>query len=474
MESGRFGLIVRLLVLCPLVAASGQLGAEERRTGNSTLSITGATLIDGTDAEPVQDATLVIDSGYITCIGRKPECPVDSETTVIDATGKWLVPGLIDSHVHWQIWFDEEGSLSRETAARAAQLYLANGVTTLVDVGGQRRVSGANRQVLDQLDSSGQPAPRIFYSGWIDGKEIQQSDSKDAGVIAAELLSSGAIGIKVHNGLDQQDYKLIMAAAERAGRPVYGHTYYLNEKGFLNLTSEALEAGIDGIFHILGIPPVSPEEMPPLPAESMDNWQAWWVAGAKLWLYVTPKDMDELIQLMTNNQAWLQPTLITEHVIVQPDFYQDSPNWVYSPVPRESMRLGMPVLDRDDLEQYTAAYEQMEIFVKRFYEAGGMIVSGTDGLPLPAFGLHDELRLLSEAGIPPLAVIQSATRNPAKAWRLQDQVGTLQQGRAADLLILDGDPLLDIAQTRNIWRVVKSGVVYNPEDLMRQEGLPRQ
>jgi imidazolonepropionase-like amidohydrolase len=311
----------------------------------------------------------------------------------------------------------------------------------------------------------------MLFSGWIDGKEIERSNSKNAGVIAAELLSSGAVGIKVHNGLDQHDYRLIVTAAERVGRPVYGHTYDLDETGFLNLTSEALEAGIDGIFHILGVPPVSPEKVPPLPAESMDNWQAWWVAGAKLWLHVTTKDMDELIQLMTSNQAWLQPTLITEHVIIQRVFYEDNPSWRHSPVTWESMQSGMPVLEGEDLEQYTAAYEQMETFVKRFYEAGGIIVSGTDGLPLPAFGLHDELRLLWEAGIPPLAVIQSATRNAAKAWRMQDQIGTLEQGRAADLLILDGDPLLDIAQTRNIWRVVKSGTVYNPEELMRQEAL---
>ena len=103
-----------------------------------------------------------------------------------------------------------------------------------------------------------------------------------------------------------------------------------------------------------------------------------------------------------------------------------------------------------------------------------MIVSGTDGLPIPAFGLHDEMRLLSVVGIPNLAIIQSATRNAAKAWHLEDQLGTLEQGRTADLLVLAGDPLLDIAQTKNIWRIIKSGVVYNPENLIQQEALSSQ
>ena len=456
------------LLVTVLLAATWQVNADEPGPDTDSLVITGATLIDGTGAGPIHDGTLVIQEGEIKCVGRKTQCLVDSKTTVVDASGKWIVPGLIDSHIHWQIWFDENRSLSQETAARAAKVYLANGVTTVIDVGGGRWVNAANRRVLDELNTSGQPAPRMLFSGWVDSKEIEQSDSRNAGVIAAEFLSSGASGIKVHNGLDQQDYKLIVTAAERAGRPVYGHTYDVNEEGFLNLTSKAIESGIGGIFHVLGIPPVSPDSMPPLPAEPMGNWQAWWVAGAKLWLHVTAQDMDELIQLMTSNQAWLQPTLITEHVLIQPDNYRDNPSWIHSPVTQESIQLGMPVLEGDDLEHYSAAYEQMETFVKRFYEAGGMLVSGTDGLPLPAFGLHDELRLLSEAGIPPLAVIQSATRNAAKAWRMQDQLGTLEQGRAADMLILDGNPLRDIGETKNIWRVVKSGVVYDPQELLRQ------
>jgi hypothetical protein len=117
---------------------------------------------------------------------------------------------------------------------------LANGITTLVDVGGQRWVDGAIRRVLDELQAGDQPTPRMFFSGWIDRREIEVSDSKDAGALASELLAKGAVGIKVHNGLNQQDYERIVAAADRSGHPVYGHTYYMDANHFVDLSSEAV------------------------------------------------------------------------------------------------------------------------------------------------------------------------------------------------------------------------------------------
>ena len=449
-----------LLILLTGPVVAGNLQEEE-----STVTIVGATLIDGTETEPVKNAIVVIRGGLIECAGNRQQCLLDPDTQLIDATGKWLVPGFIDSHVHWQIWYDDQKLLSPEKAAAAARVYLANGITTLVDVGGQRWVDEANRQVLDKLQESDQPAPRLFYSGWIDRKVIEASDSKDAGVIASELLIRGNVGIKVHNGLNRQDYERITGVADRLGYPVYGHTYYLDETGFVNRTSEAISAGVDGIFHVLGIPPAS--NVPPLPAVPMENWQAWWLAGAKLWLHTTDDSMDELIRQMLNKQVWLQPTLITEYTLIQPDHFRDSPNWTYSPATWEELRLGFPVFEGEDLAQYRAAYAKMQLFVKRFFEAGGMLVAGTDGLPIPGFGLQEEMRLLVEAGIPSQVAIRSATHHASNAWQLQDQIGTLQHGKVADLVILDGDPLVDIAQTKNIWRVIKSGNVHDPYDLLK-------
>jgi imidazolonepropionase-like amidohydrolase len=130
------------------------------------------------------------------------------------------------------------------------------------------------------------------------------------------------------------------------------------------------------------------------------------------------------------------------------------------------MHFGTPEYAGDDLATYQRAYRQMQEFVRRFHEAGGVLVAGTDGLPIPGFGMQEELRLLVEAGVPPLAALQAATRNAAAAWRRGDEFGTLEAGKAADLVILRGDPLADITQTTNIGHVVKAGVVFDPAELL--------
>jgi len=456
-----------LFIVSLSVSVANPLMAKDFQQDKTVLAVIGATLIDGTGASPIDNAVVLVREGQIECAGNRRKCPLNPETKTLDATGRWLVPGFIDSHIHWQVWYDSEKKLTLQTAARAARTYLANGITTVVDVGGQRWVNPTNRQVLDKLLASGKPAPRTLFSGWIDRKELDKSSSNDAGVVALELLSQDIAGIKIHNGLNKKDYERIVAVANQIGRPVYGHTYYMGQNGFMNFTSEAVAAGIDGIFHVLGIPPVTPEDAPPLPTAPLEDWQAWWLAGAKLWLHSNEKSMDELIKLMIKNDTWLQPTLITEQFQIQPNYYQDHPNWGYSPITREEIQLGLPSYEGEGIAQYQAAYAQMQKFVRRFNEAGGLIVAGTDGFPIAGFGLQEELRLLVEAGIQTLDAIQSATHNAAIAWRWQDRIGTLQQGKAADLVILAGDPLADITHTANIWRVIKAGVVYNPEVLLR-------
>jgi len=460
----------RMLILSALcVLLSNPVIAGQGPQNEATLAITGATLIDGTDAPPIENAVVIIHDGYIECAGSQQNCPVSPNTPTLDATGQWLIPGLIDTHIHWQVWYDNEKKLSPQIAARAASIYLANGITTVVDVGGQRWVKQQHRQTLDELQGGEPPTPRMLFSGWIDSEAVDASISKDAGIAASELLSQGVVGIKVHNGLTKNDYERIVAVADQADRPVYGHTYYLGESGFLDFTGEAVVSGIDGVFHVLGIPPVVADKAPPLPTVSMEDWQAWWLAGAELWLHADEESMGKLIEQMVGNGAWLQPTLITEQFMIKPDYYQDHPNWAYSPMTREELQLGFPVFQGEDLANYRAAYLQMQKFVSRFKAAGGMLVAGTDGLPIPGFGMQEELRLLAEAGIPTLAAIQSATRNAAIAWRWQDRIGTVQQGKAADLVILAGDPVVDITQTRNIWRVIKGGVVHDPEILLASE-----
>ena len=432
------------------------------------MAITGAALIDGSGAPPVRNAVVVIQDGLVICAGSESECPLEEGTSTLDATGRWLTPGLIDSHIHWQIWYDGDRRLSPATAARAARVYLANGITTVVDVGGQRWVGPEHRQVLGELARSGAPAPRMLFSGWIDRATVDETESKDARLLARDLLASGVDGIKIRDGLSPSEYEVIVAEADRAGRPVYGHTYFMGDREFIDYTAEAAVAGVDGVFHVLGIPPVASGQEPLLPMVPMDDWEAWWLAGAALWSHTSQESMDELIGVMVDHDTWLQPTLVSEWGLIEPGYFRDHPSWTHSPISREALRAGSPVYEGEELEQYRAAYRQMQRFVLRFQEAGGMLLAGTDGLPVPGFGLQEEMGLLAEAGVPPMVVLQSATRNAAAAWHWLDRIGTLEAGRAADLLILEGDPLEEMDNLKRIWRVMKGGIIYDPESLLAE------
>jgi imidazolonepropionase-like amidohydrolase len=436
-------------------------------SGQSHTVIAGATLLNGTGGPPVPDAVVVVRDGLVECAGPRADCSVEPGWPLLEAGGRWVIPGLIDSHIHWQIWYDRERTLSPEVAARAGRVYLANGITTVMDVGGQRWVTPEHRRVLDSLAQSGAPAPRILHSAWINRRELEDAGTDDAGVLARSLLEKDVAGVKIREGLTMDDVVAIVREADVAGRPVYGHTYYQEGTGFLDYTAEAVTAGVDGVFHVLGIPPLPPGPDPTSPDIPEDHWEAWWLAGADLWNHATDESMDVLIRVMVEQGAWLQPTLVTEEWMVVPNYFRGHEAWRHSPLNWEEMNAGSPVFRGNDLETYRAAYLQMKRFVRRFHEAGGMVVAGTDGVPVPGFGLQEEMRLLVEAGLPPLEAIRSATHNAAAAWRWEDRIGTVEAGKAADLVILDGDPLRDILNTRRIWRVMKGGVVYDPLVLLR-------
>jgi imidazolonepropionase-like amidohydrolase len=444
-----------------------------------TFAITGATLIDGTGASPVADAVVLLRNGEIACAGTKEQCPAAAVDSTLDATGRWIIPGLFDTHMHWQIWYQpaeaagaqgdapvRRTELTAEAAARAAYIYLANGVTTVVDTGGSPWITERHRQVLDELAGSGRPAPRMLFSGWVNRKAVDAQEVGDAATLTRGLLKQGADGIKIRNGLTVEEYQAIVAEADRLGRPVYGHTYYQQDMTFVNYTSGAAQAGVDGVMHVLGIPPVPAGRMPSFEDLPPEDWEAWWLAGAELWLYADRASKQELIDVMVAHETWLQPTLVTEQGQIDPDYFRDHPAWAWSPMSVEEIRYGSPQFEGDDLATYQRAYRQMQDFVRRFHTAGGMLVAGTDGLPIPGFGMQEELRLLVEAGVPPMAALQAATRNAALAWRCADEYGTVEAGKAADLVILGGDPLVDITQTANIWRVVRAGVVLSPAELL--------
>ena len=449
--------------LCSVVALL--IGAASASAQGATALI-GATVLDGSGLDPITDGVVLVREGMVECVGDRSTCPVPEGAFRVDAAGRWIVPGLVDSHIHWQVWYDADRRLTLQTAARAGRVYLANGITTVIDVGGQRWVSRDHREVLNDLMESGAPAPGMLFSAWVDRGEVDRS-GLGARELTRSLLDSGVSGVKIRNGLTREEIAAIVQEADGVGVPVYGHTYDTVDGDFLDYTAEAAALGVDGIFHVLGIPPVPAESRPPPPEIPVEDWEGWWAAGADLWNHVTDAGMDALILQMVDHGTWLQPTLVTEESVVEPGWFRDDPAWRHSPMTREEWTLGWPAFDEEELAIYRSAFRQMKRFVLRFHESGGMLVAGTDGLPIPGFGVQEEMRLLVDAGIPPAEAILAATRNAARAWGQEGRFGVLAPGRAADLVILEADPLADITNTRRIWRVMKSGTLHDPAELLR-------
>lgn len=175
------------------------------------------------------------------------------------------------------------------------------------------------------------------------------------------------------------------------------------------------------------------------------------------WLHSDPLAERALIDTMVARGVWLEPTLITEEWVVAGERFR--PAWDERRIPGsyDAIRAGFPTYEGDDLARYRAAYDRMRDFVRRFHQAGGAVIAGTDCLPACGFGLPDELALLVEAGLTPAAALRAGTIDAARALGWETRIGSIEPGKLADLLLLDADPLDDVLNTRRISAVVAGG-----------------
>jgi imidazolonepropionase-like amidohydrolase len=263
------------------------------------------------------------------------------------------------------------------------------------------------------------------------------------------LLDMGVDGIKIRTGLTLDDVVAAVQAARRRGRPVYGHASELDARGNPVYTmDDAIRAGVAGVMHLNFDAPVDPERLPPRPPEPQGeaNWLDWWLWANSLWLYSDPARETARIRALVEQRVWVEPTLAIQEELGRPEAASDA-DYV------------LP-LNAAQRELYFRALRETMRFVARFHEAGGIIIAGTDN-----GRIHDELRLLVASGLSPQAALHAATRDAARALGWQDRVGTIEAGKFADLLILDADPLQDIANAARVWRVVKGGLLYDPARL---------
>ena len=451
-----------LLVLSPVGVAASPQPADP-----PAIAITHVTVIDTTGGPAQPDMTVVIAGDCIAEVGKSGKVTIPKDARVVDATGKFLIPGLWDMHIHWL----DPAYLT---------LFIANGVT------GARIMWGApdHHQWRKDIEKGTLVGPRlVIASTIIDGPKpiwpgstgVGTTDEGREAVRKAKL--DGADFIKVYSLLPRDVFFAIADEAHRVGLPVDGHV-----PQSVSVT-EAAGAGMRCAEHLTGMltecsshetelrkpnPTVmdftSEEGRAARRSASRDSVESYDAAKAKA-----------VFARLVREGMWQCPTLTVLRNIAN----LDDPTITKDPrlkyMPESTRTMWNPANDfrfrartAEDAEVSRLTYRKQFEIVGAMRRAGVGIVAGTDVLNpycFPGFSLHDELELLVSAGLTPMEALQAATWNPARMLGREKELGSVAKGKLADLVLLDGNPLESIGNTRRINAVVANGRLYSRAEL---------
>ena len=394
------------------------------------LLITNVRLFDATSDEVVEAASVWVRDGRIAEIGPDVAPPATDTVVTIDGAGRTLLPGLLDNHYHY--WSPHAG----------ADL-LAAGITTIRDPGSQISDAMDYKDAIRLGIASG---PEIFTAGpLIDGPggyhplvDVSIEDPAAAAPLVRAFKAQGVDLLKVYFQLDRDVMEAVIAEARVQGLPVTGHI------GVRASWEEAIDAGIDGFNHIrVWRDFLDPAIQVDGRDESLDGGRNPIGRMQADWREIDPESprVRALLARMAETRTALDPTL----------FIQGIEDRATAPG-RESRNR-----TRFSLEQFgTAAqsFERMKTFVRLAVEAGVPLLAGTDNV-----SLFDELEAYAEAGVANADILRAATINGARWLGRDAEFGTVEVGKRAHLILVDGDPLADIAELREIDLVIKDGVV---------------
>ena len=431
-------------------------------SARATLVITHVTVIDLRDGTLQPDRTVAIRDDRIIAVTASDDAAVPTGARAIDATGKFLIPGLWDMHVH--TFFGTWVPGGKEVTL---PLFLANGVTGVRDMGSELEPILAARAAIAQRRMVG---PRMVISGpMLDGPRTQFPASigvatPDDGRRAVQMLAARGVDfIKIQSYVPRDAYFAIAEECRRLGLIFVGHVPDA-VRG-----AEAASAGQKSFEHLIGI------------FEGSSTAEDALLEGGKgpgkfLATYDAGKEA-ALTRLLLARQTWQCPTLFWERGqwLVDAIDVSDDPDARYAPVswrerswPRFTASI-IQQLDTDPLDVRRRFVDHELEIVRRLHAAGVPLLAGTDtpaGVDvIPGVSLHRELARFVDAGLTPLAALQTATINPARFLGRLADLGSVEPGKLADLVVLDRDPLLDIAGTRAIAAVVAAGRAYSRDEL---------
>jgi imidazolonepropionase-like amidohydrolase len=417
------------------LAAIGRQVAPER-TGE--FAIVGATLVDATGAAPVADSVVIVRNGRIAAAGARSGVPVPRGMAVVDGKGKTLLPGLWEMHIHF-------------SGVEFGPALLAAGVTTARDCGGEFDYLVAQRDAVQKSNAVG---PRLLLAGLVDAGglkafgHVTAETPEEGRAVVNRYHAAGFEQIKLYTFLTPEVVKAISAEAHRLGMTVTGHVPQA-----LN-AFEGVEAGMDQINHLNYV-----SNMMRAPG------------GGRGPIDVNSEAAAKAIQFFKDHHTVVDPTAgwgeMAGHS-KEVDVASFEPGLTKAPFVLDAKFRGMGgATTADQMRTRTA---QTLAAIGALHKAGVAIVPGSD-TGLVGFGLDRELELYVQAGMTPLEAIQSATIVSARAMKLDRDSGTIEVGKRADLILVDGNPLANISDIRKVSRVVTNGRVYDAGKLWTSVGF---
>ncbi len=461
---------MKKLLLLLLLAA---LPAPSSPQAPRPLVFTHVTVIDMTGAPPSPDMTVVISGDRITELGKSAAVHAPEGAQVVDATGKFMIPGLWDMHVHW---YHKD----------YLPLFVANGVTGIRVMWG----SPLHHQWRQEIGRGTLLGPRMaIASAIVDGPKPIWPGSLAVGTDAEgrqaviKSKQEGADFIKVYSRLPREAYFAIADEAKKQGIPFAGHV-----PGPVSV-AEASDAGQKSIEHFTSFLEACSTREEELRKASADAWaklpegQAFPSRATlrplsrQMLDTFSPEKANALFARLARNHTWQCPTLtvLRNMAFIKDPAIHDDRRVKYMPPgiasgwdPAGDFRLK----DRteEDYELGRLTYKKLTELVAPMRRAGVEFLAGTDVLNpycFPGFSLHDELTLLVKAGLSPMEALQAATLNPARFLDKEKDLGTVEKGKIADLVVLEANPLEDIGNSKKIDAVVLNGRLFPKPELQK-------
>src|SRR5271168_926017 len=433
MNQNRRGFLPATLYLLATVFLAVPLVAQKPST-DDLLVLNDVTIVDVRTGLLQPNQTVILDGNHISFVGPSKSAKYPRNAASLNCRGLFLIPGLWDMHVHLVFgdWFPGAQDIS-------LPLFVANGVTGVRDMGSELEIVQNWR---DEIEAGRQVGPRIFTAGpMLDGPKprfpssIAITTPEDARRAVDDLKRRGADFIKLQSLIPREAVFAIADEAKKQEIPFEGHVPDSVR------ASEMSEAGMKSFEHLIGIfEGSSPNED--------DFLNGGKTAGRFLSSY-DPMRADALARLLAKNQTWQCPTQVWErggNLLDVSDFSRDArAKYVPASWKNKTWKFFTEEIEKgygtDDLATRKRFIDKELEVVQLLHKAGVPFLAGTDTPPgvhvFPGFSLHEELQRFVAAGFTPLEALQTATLNPARFMHMEDNLGAIEQGKFADLVLLD-------------------------------------